>query len=82
MYNHGHELRRGECGWEGGAGQRGIKGGKWDSNSIINKIYFKTSYDHISKYKKAFNKVNIHLQLKHSINGYGRKVPQHKKGHI
>ena len=23
---HGHELRRGECGWEGCAGQRGIKG--------------------------------------------------------
>ena len=31
----------GECGWEGGAGQRGIKGRKkWDNcNSIINKIY-------------------------------------------
>ena len=41
---HGHELRRGEYGWEGDAEQRGIIGGEWDwdnSNSIINKIYFK-----------------------------------------
>ena len=31
---HGHELR------EGGAGQKGIKQGKWDNcNNIINKIY-------------------------------------------
>ena len=38
---HGHELRGGECGWAGGAGQREIKEGKWDNcNSIINKIYF------------------------------------------
>ena len=35
---HGHELRGGECGWEGGTGWRGIKGEKWDNcNSIINK---------------------------------------------
>ena len=25
---HGHELGVGACGWEGGAGQRGIKGRK------------------------------------------------------
>ena len=31
----------------GGAGQRGIKGEKWDNcNSIINKIYFKNSLFH------------------------------------
>ena len=37
---HGQELRGGNGG--GSAGQRGIKGGKWDNyNSIINKIYFK-----------------------------------------
>ena len=31
-----------KCWWEGGSGQRGIKGGKWDNcNSKINKIYFK-----------------------------------------
>ena len=36
---HGHEPR-GECMWEGGAGWREIKGGKWNKcNSIINKIY-------------------------------------------
>ena len=29
------------CWWEGGAGQSGIKGEKWDNyNSIVNKIYF------------------------------------------
>ena len=38
---HGYELR-GNVGGRGDAGQRGIKGGKWDNcNSIINKIYFK-----------------------------------------
>ena len=36
----GHELRWGDVGGRGCAGQRGIKGGKWDNcNSIINKIY-------------------------------------------
>ena len=24
---HGHELKQGECGWEGCAGRRGVKGG-------------------------------------------------------
>ena len=39
---HGHELKGGECVWEGFAGQRGIKEEKWDNcNSIINKIYLK-----------------------------------------
>ena len=37
---HGCELRRGNAGGEGGAGQRGIKEEKWDNcNSIINKLY-------------------------------------------
>ena len=38
---HGHELRWGNAGGRGGAGQRGVKGReKWDNcNSIINKIY-------------------------------------------
>ena len=37
---HGHELKRGNVGGRGYAGQRGIKGGKWDNcNSIINNIY-------------------------------------------
>ena len=38
---HGHELRGQGMQVGGvGAGQRGIKGGKWDNcNSIINKIY-------------------------------------------
>ena len=45
---HGHELRGGEFGWEGGAGWRGLKGNKWGNcNSIINTIYF---------FKKAKNK--------------------------
>ena len=40
---HGHELRRGNDGENGGTGQRSTKGRKkWDnSNSIINKIYLK-----------------------------------------
>ena len=39
---HGNELKGGNAGGRGCAGQRGIKGGKWDScNSIIDKIYFK-----------------------------------------
>ena len=40
---HGHELRgRGNLGGRQYAGQRGIKGRKWDNcNIIINKIYFK-----------------------------------------
>ena len=39
---HGHELKRGECGWEGVCGVEGNKGGEWDNcNSIINKIYLK-----------------------------------------
>ena len=37
----GYELKGGNAGWRECAGQRGIKGGKWDNcNSIINKIYF------------------------------------------
>ena len=37
---HGHEVRWGNDGGKVGAGQRGIKGGKWDNcNSIVNKIY-------------------------------------------
>ena len=39
--NHGHELKGGNVGGQGCAGQRGVKGGKWDNcNSIINEIYF------------------------------------------
>ena len=39
---HGHELKVGNEGGRGCAGQRRIKGGKRDNcNSIINKIYFK-----------------------------------------
>ena len=40
---HGHELRWGNAGGRGHAGQRGIKGRKkWHNcNSIINKIYLK-----------------------------------------
>ena len=38
---HGHELKVGNVGGRGCAGQKRIKGGKWDNcNSIINKIYF------------------------------------------
>ena len=38
---HGNELKGGNAGGRGCAGQRGIKGVKWDNyNSIINKIYF------------------------------------------
>ena len=37
---HGQELRGWNAGGMGGAGQRGIKQGKWDNcNSLINKIY-------------------------------------------
>ena len=37
---HGHELKQGNAGGRGCAGQRGIKGKEWDNcNSIINKIY-------------------------------------------
>ena len=42
MYDPWTRTKRGECWWEGGAGQRGIKKRKkkWDNcNSIINKIY-------------------------------------------
>ena len=39
---HRHELKGGNDGGKVYAGQRGIKGVKWDNyNSIINKIYFK-----------------------------------------
>ena len=39
---HGHEIKGGNVGGRGCAGQRGVKGGKWDNcNSIINKKYFK-----------------------------------------
>ena len=39
---HGHELKGGNMGRRGCAGQREIKEGKWDNcNSIVNKIYFK-----------------------------------------
>ena len=39
---HGLELKVGNVGGRGCAGQKRIKGGKWDNcNSIINKIYFK-----------------------------------------
>ena len=43
MYDHGHELKRGEGGWEGVWRAEGNKvGGNWDnSNSIINKIHLK-----------------------------------------
>ena len=38
---HGHELKGGECGWEGGVqggGEQRGENGK--TNSIINKIYY------------------------------------------
>ena len=36
---------QGDVGRREGAGQRGIKWGKWDNyNSIINKIYFKNYF--------------------------------------
>ena len=39
---HGHELKRGKVGGRQCAGQKGIKGVKWDNcNSIINKVYLK-----------------------------------------
>ena len=39
---HGHELRWGDVGESGCAGQRGIKCRKWDNcNSKISKIYLK-----------------------------------------
>ena len=41
---HGHELRRGECWWEGGCRAERNKGEKkeWNNyNSIIDKIYLK-----------------------------------------
>ena len=39
---HGHELKGGNVGGRGCAGQRGVKGGKWDNcNSMINKIHLK-----------------------------------------
>ena len=39
---HGHELKRGDCGWEGVCRVEGNKRGKWDNcNSIINKIYLR-----------------------------------------
>ena len=38
----GHELKGDNVGGRGGAGRRGVKGGKWDNcNSIINKIDLK-----------------------------------------
>ena len=42
---HGHEVRWGNDGGRGRAGQRGIKGRKKreNCNSIINKIHFKKS---------------------------------------
>ena len=36
---HGQELKRGNVGGRGCAGRREIKEGKWNCNSIINKIY-------------------------------------------
>ena len=43
---NGHEPRGVRiAGANGGTGQRGDKGGKWDNcNSIINKIYFKNKF--------------------------------------
>ena len=40
-----HELKGENVGGRGCAGQRGIKGVKWDNcNSIINKVYLKIRY--------------------------------------
>ena len=40
MYDPWTRTKRGNVGGVGGAGQRGIKRGKWDNNnSVINKIY-------------------------------------------
>ena len=51
---HEHELKGGIAGGWGYAGQRGIKGGKWDNcNSIINKIYLKNKKIKKEKKKKA-----------------------------
>ena len=39
---HAHELKKGNVGGRGCAGQRGVKQGKWDNcNSIINKYILK-----------------------------------------
>ena len=52
---HGHELKGGQCGWEGEC--RGVKGGKWDNcNSIFNKIYFKNTNKIKIKSKKKLSK--------------------------
>ena len=37
---HGHELKKGNVGGRGSAGWRGMKGGRDNCNSIINKIHF------------------------------------------
>ena len=36
----GHELKGGECGWEGVCRAEGSEGGKWDNCNSIIKIYF------------------------------------------
>ena len=42
---HGHELKGGNVGGRGCAGQKGVKGRKWDNcNSKINKIYLKKAF--------------------------------------
>ena len=47
----------GSVGGKGCAGQRGVKGGKWDNcNSIINKIYFKKETMYFSKKTISFSK--------------------------
>ena len=61
---HGHELKGGDVGGRGCAGQRGIKGGKWDNcNSIINKYILKRYKHHCKKeemkYFEVFHVVNF-----------------------
>ena len=65
MYDPWTWTKGGECGWEGCAGWRGIKGGKWDnSNSVINKYILKNCYG-----KSWFDKTqHIDILVRMSLN--------------
>ena len=57
---HGHELKGGNVGGRGCAGQKGVKGRKWDNcNSKINKIYLKKIFKMAAWKLAAVNKENL-----------------------
>ena len=65
---HGHELKVGNVGGRGCAGQRGIEGGNGTTNSMINKIYYIKIKLFVQKGRVI--KMYVLIYVKETLKGY------------